>query len=138
MTATALITLSAVVIFVLGVVHLVYTFVGLKLHPRDAALTARMKEVSPIITTETTMWRAWVGFNASHSLGAMLFGATYIYLATYHPQMLLQSQFLLAQGVVLLTAYLWLGRRYWFRVPFCGIAISTALYCLAIFAASAG
>ena len=30
------------------------------------------------------MWRAWVGFNATHSLGLILFGALYGYLATRH------------------------------------------------------
>ena len=138
MTAAALITLSAAIILVLGVAHLVYTFVEIKLHPRDCALTKRMQEVSPVISPQTTMWRAWVGFNASHSLGAMLFGATYMYLAMCHPRMLMQSQFLLAQGLALLTTYRWLSMRYWFRVPRLGIAISAALYATAVVLAYAG
>jgi hypothetical protein len=28
------------------------------------------------------MWKAWVGFNASHSYGAILFGLVYGYLAS--------------------------------------------------------
>ncbi len=28
-----------------------------------------MQQVSPVITRQTTMWKAWVGFNASHSYG---------------------------------------------------------------------
>ncbi len=136
--AATLIAASAGIIFLLGVIHLVYTFVGPRLHPRDIALTAQMKQVSPNITTHTSMWCAWLGFNASHSLGAMLFGATYVFLATNHPQLLMQSGFLLSQGLILLTAYLWLGARYWFSVPFRSIAVSTVLYVSALIAARAG
>ncbi len=136
--AATLIAVSAGIIFLLGVIHLVYTFVGIRLHPRDIALTAQMKQVSPNITAQTNMWRAWVGFNASHGLGAMLFGATYIFLATNHPQLLMQSGFLLSQGLIMLTAYLWLGARHWFSVPFRSIAVSTVLYVSALIAARAG
>lgn len=59
--APSLIVASATIILLLGLIHLVYTFSGTKLHPRDAALQARLKEVSPILTRETTMWKAWIG-----------------------------------------------------------------------------
>ena len=38
MPASALIAASAAVIFGLGLIHLLYTFRGPKLHPRDAGL----------------------------------------------------------------------------------------------------
>ena len=75
-----LMTLSALVLSTLGVLHLIYTFHGPKLTPRDPDLQARMAEVHPVITRQTTMWRAWVGFNASHSMGAILFGLIYGYI----------------------------------------------------------
>ena len=103
--APSLIAASAGIILLLGLVHLVYTFSGTKLHPRDAALQARLKEVSPIITRETTMWKAWVGFNASHSYGAILFGLVYGYFALAHPAFLFQSAFLLLLGLLLLAGY---------------------------------
>jgi hypothetical protein len=105
-----------------------YTFRGRKLHPRDAVLKAAMKADSPILTRETTMWKAWVGFNASHSYGAILFGAVYIYLALVHAVFLFQSVFLLALGLLLLGGYCVLGKLYWFSVPFRGILLATALY----------
>ena len=73
LAAKILMVFSASIIFSLGVVHLVYTFWGPKLTPRDPALQISMSQSSPIITKETTMWRCWVGFNASHSLGLILF-----------------------------------------------------------------
>ena len=81
MIGIALMTVSALVLLTLGVLHLVYTFSGPKLMPRDPALQARMNEVPLVITRRTTMWRAWIGFNASHSMGAILFGLVYGFLA---------------------------------------------------------
>jgi hypothetical protein len=70
LAARILMVLSASIVLTLGVVHLAYTFWGPQLTPRDPALQVSMSRISPVITKETTMWRAWVGFNASHSIGA--------------------------------------------------------------------
>ncbi len=78
------------------------------------------------------MWKAWIGFNASHSYGAMLFGLVYGYLALAHAPFLFASPFLLAVGLVLLGGYGLLGWQYWFSVPFRGIALATALYVAAL------
>jgi len=123
-----LIAASAAVIFGLGLFHLIYTFRGPKLHPRDADLETRMKAVSPVISRQTTMWKAWIGFNASHSYGALLFGAAYGYLALVHGAFLFASAFLLALGAVLLAGYIVIGKLYWFSVPYRGILLSSALY----------
>ena len=132
--ASLLLAASALVILYLGLVHLLFTFRGSKLHPRDAALVARMQEVAPVISRETTMWKAWVGFNASHSFGAMLFGLVFGYLALAHPTVLFASWYLLCVGLALLAGYVFLGRRYWFSVPFRAIACATALYVAALLA----
>jgi hypothetical protein len=130
--ASSLVAASAAIILLLGLVHLLYTFRGSKLRPRDAALEARMKEVSPMLTRETTMWKGWVGFNASHSYGAMLFGLVYGYLAVAHGSFLFHSPFLLLVGLCLLAGYVFLGKAYWFSVPFRGIVLSSALYVAAL------
>ena len=88
---------SAGVILTLGVMHLWFTFRGNKLAPRDDVLQARMREISPVISRQTTMWKAWVGFNASHSMGAILFGLVYGYLALMQGALLFQSVFLQAR-----------------------------------------
>ena len=124
----ALMSLSALVLATLGVLHLVYTFRGSKLTPRDPALQARMAEVHPVITRQTTMWRAWVGFNASHSMGAILFGLIYGFLGNAYPEILFRSPFLLAVGLAMLGGFAVLGKVYWFRIPFRGIVISLVCY----------
>jgi hypothetical protein len=112
MIASSLIVASAAIILLLGGTHLVYTFYGPKLWPRDRELLTRMQEVSPVITRQTTMWKAWVGFNASHSYGAILFGAVYGYLALLHSAFLFESTFLLLLGLLLLFGYAFLAKRW--------------------------
>ena len=128
MAANVLMLISAGIFLLLGTLHLVYTFHGPKFLPRDRELQARMAEVSPVITAETTMWRCWIGFNASHSLGAMLFGLVYGYLALAHPALLFGSPFLLVVGLAMLGAFFLLGKAYWFSIPFAGIALSLACF----------
>ena len=138
MTVPALLVgASAAIILSLGVIHLRYTFRGTKLHPRDPDLEGRLREVSPVITRETTMWKAWIGFNASHGAGAILFGLVYGYLALFHGAFLFASPFLLGLGLAFLAGYVFLGTVYWFSVPFRGIVLSTALYVAALVVAVA-
>ena len=125
---------SATIILALGTLHLLYTFRGPKLLPRDPDLQARMCEVSPVITRETTLWKCWVGFNASHSLGAILFGAVFGYLALWQGALLFHSLYLQWLGLLTLAGYVFLAKTYWFSIPFRGIVLATALYVLALVA----
>ena len=120
--------LSASIIFTLGAIHLAYTFWGAKLIPRDPALQISMSQISPVITSETTMWRCWVGFNASHSMGLILFGLVFGFLAWAHGQLLFQSAFLLVLGLTMLGGFVVLCKAYLFSVPLAGISISLACY----------
>ena len=138
MLPSLLVITSAAIVFALGLLHLIFTFHGQKLHPRDRDLEESLKAVSPVISGQTTMWKAWIGFNASHSFGAMFFGLVYGYLALAHPQVLFRSAFLLILGLVLLGGYVFLARRYWFSVPFRGILLATALYVAALTAVLVG
>ena len=119
---------SACVIGLLGAIHLLYTFRGPKLTPRDPALRQQMEQVSPVLTRETTMWKTWVGFNASHSLGALLFAAVFGWLALEQPALAFGSRYLAALGSLFLLAWLWLAWRYWFRIPLTGIVLSLACF----------
>src|SRR5258706_16067390 len=91
LAAKILMVLSASITFTLGVVHLGYTFWGPQLTPRDHALQISMSQIAPVITKETTMWRSWVGFNASHSEGLIFFGLVFGCFALVHWQLLFYS-----------------------------------------------
>jgi hypothetical protein len=108
LAARILMVFSASIVLTLGVLHLVYTFWGPSLTPRDPALQISMSQSSPIMTNETTMWRCWVGFNASHSLGLILF------------------------GLAMLGGFVVLCRVYFFSWPLTGISISLACYVASI------
>ena len=125
-------TTAAVIILLLGLEHLRYTFYGPQLHPRDPDLTARMMTVSPVITRETTIWRVWVGLNASLGLGLILFGALYGYLAVCQSALLFRSFFLLTLGFTVLLGYAVVAKFYFVPAPFHGIVLATVLYVLGI------
>ena len=132
MAAKVLMVLSASIAFTLGVSHLVYTFWGPMLTPRDHALQISMTQIAPVITNETTMWRCWVGFNASHSMGLILFGLVFGFLALAHAQLLFQSPFLLAVGLAMLGGFVVLCKVYFFSGPLIGLSISLSCYVASI------
>ena len=130
--ARVLVAAGAAIILLLGFLHLAYTFFTRKLNPRDDGLERDMRQVSPRLTSQTTMWKAWIGFNASHSLGAILFGAIYGYLSLFAWPLLVRSAFFVGLGIVFFVSYLLLAKLYWFRRPLIGIAIAGSLYVLGI------
>ena len=132
MAAKILMVLSASIILTLGVTHLFYTFWGPLLTPRDPALQISMSQTSPVLTKETTMWRCWVGFNASHSMALILFGLIFGFLALAHGQLLFQSPFLLAVGLIMLGGFVVLCKLYFFSAPLAGVSISLVSYIASI------
>jgi len=134
MKASAFIVASAAIVLLLGLAHLLYTFRGPNLHPRDPELTAEMMKISPVITSETTMWRVWIGLNATLGLGLILFAGVFGYLAIVHRGFLFGSWFLLAFGFALLLAYGAVAKLYFFSSPFRGIVLAAVLYLVGIVA----
>ncbi|HEY4042377.1 MAG TPA: hypothetical protein VGM32_11120 [Rhodopila sp.] len=133
--APLLVAASAAVVLFLGIVHLLFTFRGSKLHPRDAALLQALRNTPLVISRKTTFWRAWTGFNASHSFGAILFGLIYFYLALWAPQLLFGTWFLRIVGLALLLGYDFLAFRYWFSGPLRYLVLATILYAAGLVAA---
>ena len=131
MLEQVLLMAGAAMLGVLGSLHLIYTFAGDKLAPRDAAVRTAMQATTMRITRDTTLWRAWIGFNASHSLGAIVFALFVLLLAGAHMDLLRAAPLFawLAAGNAL--AWLWLAWRYWFRIPFAGLLFSTVCFLIA-------
>jgi hypothetical protein len=127
-----LISASAAIVLTLGTIHLVYTFASSKLLPRDPSVAEHMKRVTLVISKQTTVWNAWIGFNASHSLGLMLFGATYGYLAIFQLELLLSATILLLIGAIFLLSFVVLAKRYWFNIPLAGVATALVLYVVGV------
>ena len=118
---------SCIFIF-LGFIHLMYTFFTNKFSSKNEKAIKEMKIAKPILTNETTIWKAWIGFNASHSLGAIFIGAINIYMAYYFFETVQQHIFFFSFNITTVAFYLWLAKRYWFKVPFFGILLTLVCY----------
>jgi hypothetical protein len=114
--------------------HALYTFLDIReprrLVPQEPSVALAMAESSlRLARGGTNMWRAWVGFNFSHSLGAILFGMLCIGAGLVLGTLVLPAWILF---VLVLIALLYVGLSvlYWFRIPTMGIALATV--CLVI------
>ncbi|MEO6229503.1 MAG: hypothetical protein ABIP10_05205 [Ferruginibacter sp.] len=116
---------------VLGAIHLLYTFFTNKFSTRNKALEEEMKTSFPVLTRQTTMWKAWIGFNASHSSGAIYIGLIN-FIAAIQYSGVLQSPVFIALNMTTVFFYCWLGKKYWFSTPFTGILISTCCFSIAV------
>jgi len=97
-----------------------------------------MKQVAPRISGEMTMWKAWIGFNVSHSMGLILFGLIFGYLTMCRWEVLLHSYFLVGLGLLVLVIYIVLAHIYWFRAPLMGVSLATLFYVAGLVGAFAG
>jgi hypothetical protein len=130
--ARGLMVVAAAIPLVLGVAHLVLTWRGPKLQPSDPAVTEAMRGDHVPLHPSANVWRLWVGFNASHSLGIVLYGLVFGILAIGYPDVLFGSWPLLAVAIGMPLALCLLGLRYWFRVPTTGAGISAAFAIAAV------
>jgi hypothetical protein len=89
-----------------------------------------MKASHPILTNETTVWKAWIGFNASHSSGVIFIGAINLYMALRYFEILRGDTLFFVFNILTVAFYLWLGYKYWFRIPFTGILLTLACFIL--------
>jgi hypothetical protein len=87
-----------------------------------------MARDSLLLTRRTTLWLAWVGFNLSHSLGAVLFGSVMMLIARSPSFFQAQGSVFLPLAVLVSATYLVLGLRYWFRTPIIGISLSSTSF----------
>jgi len=123
-----LLVTGAAIYGILGSIHLLSTFFTNKFDPRDIAVKEAMKGTSPVISKDTSMWRAWIGFNASHSFGAMLVAAVYIPLTISYFEVIQKSLWFSLLPILIGLSYLIVAGKYWFKTPFIGVLISTVCF----------
>jgi hypothetical protein len=128
MLAQYLLIIGSSIFLLLGSLHLVYTFFSNKFLPRNPETLELMKKYSPVLTKRLTLWNAWVGFNASHSSGAMFIGTINIILSIGNFEIYQQNYLLLLLNTATAAFYLFLAIRYWFRIPILGMLIATICY----------
>ncbi|HKA56073.1 MAG TPA: hypothetical protein VKJ47_20675, partial [Candidatus Binatia bacterium] len=104
---------------VLGMAHVLATPLtpaqSKGLSPRNPALRETMTRETPFLSRRLTLWQGWVGFNLSHSLGVLLFGAMVLLVGRSQASFQAQASVFLPLAIVVSGLYLLLGLRYWFR-----------------------
>jgi hypothetical protein len=130
--AGILLIVGGAIFGILGSLHALYTFADerrpRRLAPKDPAVLRAMAGTSVRLSGgATTMWRAWLGFNFSHSLGALTFSAGCITAGLKLTALALPKSALLLPAAIG-AIYLWLAVRYWFRIPAIGIALATLCF----------
>ena len=123
--------LGSSIFIVLAGLHLIYTFFTNKFSIRDAAVEEGMKRTFPVLTRKTTVWKAWIGFNASHSIGGIFFGTINLLFACQYFFLLENSLSLVLLTCAISYFYLFLGFKYWFIIPLTGILISSVCFSVA-------
>jgi hypothetical protein len=123
---------GAAVFALLGVAHGVLTLRDLHVPrsftPTDDNLRRAMAETPLRLAPRTTIWNAWLGFNLSHSLGLVIFGAFFGGLALHDFGMVAENLFLRSSAVVVGLIYVVLALRFWFWVPAVVSAVGTLCF----------
>ena len=98
------------------------------LSPYDPGLAEQMTRATLRLTRRTDLWRAWVGFNLSHSLGAVAFGGFAVLVARSDASFAAEGPVAAPVALLVSSAYLALAVKYWFKTPIVGCAISALLF----------
>jgi hypothetical protein len=100
------------------------------LSPADPALAEAMARGRVLLTKRVDLWQGWVGFNLSHSLGAVAFGAFALAVGRSPASFAAQAAVCGPLSVAVSAAFLLIGVRYWFRTPIVGCAVACACFAL--------
>jgi len=121
---------GAAIFLLLGVAHGVMTLLDLRrprfFAPRDPQLIPALRQTSIGLSPKANFWRAWMGFNLSHSLGLVVFGGGLIYLSSAEGWESARGT-LTGASVIISMAYLILALRFWFPAPAIAAGASTLL-----------
>jgi len=129
-----LLILGGAVFGLLGTLHAVYTLFDLRdprrLVPADPSVAHAMaKSALRLSGGRTDMWRAWIGFNFSHSLGVLLVAALALW-AGFRVKTL-PVGIIMPALTLIGCVYLVLALLYWFRTPAIGVAVGTVCFAAA-------
>ena len=136
---TALVVSGAIVFLLLGVGHAILM---LQSTPTKGAFAASEPDVQAAMQArtglglapdlDTTLWRAWVGFNLSHALGVVVIAAVVLFHAGDDLGAAADRPWFLALAIGVPTIYLVLSVRYWFAAPTRGIALGWILLTIGV------
>lgn len=91
--------------------------------PPDPALRDAMRASGVRFHRDINLWRAWMGFNLTHSLGLVVFGGALAYIGVAAPARFAASGLLQGVAVLVAGAYLALSHAFFFSRPVAGSAL---------------
>ncbi len=129
--ATILIITGASIFFVLGVLHLLYSFLDLRrpkfFAPADPSLLAQMQNTTIRMRKDAkNLWLSSLGFHFSHSTGVLFYACVVAYVAAFYPAML-ADPVIATVFIGIGAAYVVMAHFFWFIIPFVGALAGTAL-----------
>ena len=134
--AQLLVAFVASVFAVLGAAHGLLTLRDLTrprtFTPTDESVRFAMQSAKLALNPRANLWRARLGFNLSHSLGLVVFGAGLFAVAVWHFDAFASSRVL--QGVTLAVSatYFTLSLKFWFWGPAVGSGVSLSCFLVAL------
>jgi hypothetical protein len=125
--AQILLTAAGTIILLMGTGHFVLTLRDAwkprSFTPTEESVRLAMQGAQLRFSRRINLWDAWLGFNLSHSMGAMMYGAALLFAALAHLDVFLDSGVLQAVAVLIPVVYLAVAIRFWFWAPVLGIGI---------------
>lgn len=116
-----LLIIGASIFLLLGTAHGALTLIDLSnpssFTPRDPELRAAMQKSAIEFHPKINLWRAWLGFNLTHSLGIILFGGAFLYIGVFHSLLFSQSPLLQGCSILVSAAYLVISLKFFSQRP---------------------
>ena len=125
--AQIFLTAAGTIILLMGTGHLVLTLRDVwkptAFTPTEESVRLAMQGAQLRFNRRINLWESWLGFNLSHSMGAMMFGGALLFAAQAHLDAFLENAVLQAVAVLIPVFYLVVAIRFWFWGPVLGISV---------------
>lgn len=123
---------GGLVFLLLGTTHAVYTPHRTSdrkgLSPVDPTLVESMARSKILLSSRQDVWRAWVAFNLTHSLGLLLLGLVVVMAGRTPVSFAHYAAVVVPLAVVFSLAYLSVGVAYLYRIPTIALGLSVVLF----------
>lgn len=108
------------------------------LSPRDPAVGEAMARTTPRLTDRTDLWKAWVGFNYTHSFGPVILFCFVMLIGRSEATWAANGSLAAPLALVIALVYLVLSAKYFFRTPTIGVAVSALCFAAATLLSAIG
>jgi hypothetical protein len=116
--AHSLAAIAGLTYIVMGAIHGGFTlrdvFDPKSFTPTDPRVREAMRSAQLAFNPRANIWRAWLGFNLSHSVGLLVFGGLVLALGWRHSEVFAASPLVQVFTLLVAASYVVLSVRFWF------------------------